>query len=121
VRAALGAASVRLLDARAADRYRGENETIDPVAGHIPTAQSLPYAGNLAADGYFLPPAALRARFVAALGATSAADAIHYCGSGVTAAHNILAATHAGLDAGRLYAGSWSEWITDPQRPRDEF
>jgi len=118
VRAALGAASVRLLDARAADRYRGENETIDPVAGHIPTAQSLPYAGNLDAQGYFLPPEALRARFAAVLGDVPAEDAIYYCGSGVTAAHNILAATHAGLAEGRLYAGSWSEWITDPQRPR---
>ncbi|MDQ2808710.1 MAG: sulfurtransferase [Chloroflexota bacterium] len=117
VQAALGDPAVRLFDARAADRYRGENETIDPVAGHIPTAHSLPYAANLAADGYFLPPAALRARFAAALGALPAADAIYYCGSGVTAAHNLLAAAHAGLDGGRLYAGSWSEWITDPQRP----
>ncbi len=117
VQAALGDPSVRLLDARAADRYRGENETIDPVAGHILTAQSLPYAGNLDADGYFLPPATLRARFAAALGDVPAADAIYYCGSGVTAAHNLLAAAHAGLDEGRLYAGSWSEWITDPQRP----
>ena len=117
VHAALGDAGVRILDARAADRYRGENETIDPVAGHIPTAYSLPYAANLDSNGYFLAPAALRARFTAALGAVPAADAIYYCGSGATAAHNILAAVHAGLDEGRLYAGSWSEWITDPQRP----
>ncbi len=117
VQAALGDPAVRLLDARSADRYRGENETIDPVPGHIPGAVSLPYAANLDSAGYFLPPATLRARFATALGDTAPAAAIYYCGSGVTAAHNILAAVHAGLAEGRLYAGSWSEWITDPQRP----
>ncbi len=107
----------RLFDSRAADRYRGENETIDPVAGHIPGAISLPYADNLNADGTFLAPAVLKARFAAQLGQTPVERAVFYCGSGVTAAHNILAATHAGLGEARLYAGSWSEWITNPARP----
>lgn len=107
----------RLFDSRAADRYRGENETIDPVAGHIPGAHSAPYAENLDPAGRFLPPDALRARFQALLGDVSAEQSVFYCGSGVTAAHNVLALAHAGLGQGRLYAGSWSEWITDPTRP----
>ncbi len=107
----------RVLDARGADRYRGENESIDPVAGHIPGAGNLPFAGNLGSDGYVLPPAQLEARFRSTLEGTSAEDLIVYCGSGVTAAHNLLAMVHAGLPLARLYAGSWSEWITDPARP----
>ncbi len=107
----------RLLDARNADRYRGENETIDPVAGHIPGAISAPYAENLTAEGYFRPAAELRARFSPLLGDTPPARTVVYCGSGVTAAHNLLAMLHAGLGEARLYAGSWSEWITDPRRP----
>jgi thiosulfate/3-mercaptopyruvate sulfurtransferase len=107
----------RLLDARGADRFRGENETLDPVAGHIPGALSLPYTGNLGPDGRFLPPQDLAARFAPLLGHTPAQRIVCSCGSGVTAAHNLLAMLHAGLGEGRLYAGSWSEWITDPSRP----
>ena len=106
-----------LLDARNADRYRGENETIDPVAGHIPGAISAPYVENLTAEGHFRPAAELRARFAALLGDTPPQRTVVYCGSGVTAAHNLLAMLHAGLGEARLYAGSWSEWITDPSRP----
>lgn len=106
-----------VLDARAADRVRGENETIDPVAGHIPGAVSAPYADNLRADGRFRPRAELRTRFEGALGGASPDAAIVYCGSGVTAAHDVLAMEHAGLSGARLYPGSWSEWITDPDRP----
>jgi thiosulfate/3-mercaptopyruvate sulfurtransferase len=106
-----------LFDCRAADRYRGENETIDPVAGHIPGAISLPYAENVAADGKFLPPAALRKRFREYFLENQADQAIFYCGSGVSACHNLLALKHAGLGDALLYAGSWSDWITDSSRP----
>lgn len=108
--------SVTLIDCRGADRYRGENETIDPVAGHIPGALSLPYVENLAEDGLFLPRELLRERFERVMSAEPERT-IFYCGSGVTAAHNVLAMAHAGLGDARLYAGSWSEWITDPERP----
>jgi thiosulfate/3-mercaptopyruvate sulfurtransferase len=106
-----------VVDSRAADRYRGENETIDPVAGHIPGAASAPYMENLGADGRFLSPEQLRERFVHVLGDADAQHAVFYCGSGVTAAHNVLAVAHAGLGNARLYPGSWSEWITDAGRP----
>jgi thiosulfate/3-mercaptopyruvate sulfurtransferase len=106
----------RVLDARAAERFRGENETIDPIAGHIPGARSLPFAGNLE-NGRMLPPDRLRARIEAALDGVTVDRAIVYCGSGVTAAHDVLAAEVAGLPGMRLYAGSWSEWITDSSRP----
>jgi thiosulfate/3-mercaptopyruvate sulfurtransferase len=110
-------AGYRVFDVRTADRYRGENETIDPVAGHIPGAVSAPYGANLDATGHFLPPDALQARLAPLLGDVPAEQSVSYCGSGVTAAHNLLALAHAGLGNGRLYAGSWSEWITDPARP----
>ncbi len=114
---ALAGAGV-LLDARAAERYRGEVEPVDPVAGHIPGAVSAPTAGNVNPDGTFRSPGELAARFaglgIAAPAAASAAGA--YCGSGVTAAHEVLALALAGVPAA-LYAGSWSEWITDPRRP----
>ncbi len=106
----------RLLDARGADRYRGENETIDPVAGHIPGAVSAPFAANLGPDGRFKPAAELRARYTELLAGVAPDGAVVYCGSGVTAAHDLVALAHAGLDGARLYAGSWSEWITDPAR-----
>jgi len=106
-----------IFDSRTADRYRGENETIDPVAGHIPGAICAPYLENVGPDGLFLPKEALRARFESLLGQAPVEQAVFYCGSGVTAAHNLLAMTYAGLGDGRLYAGSWSEWITDPARP----
>lgn len=106
-----------LCDCRGADRFRGENETIDPVAGHIPGAISLPYAGNLSEDKTFRPAAELKQRFEESLGGTAAENVVLYCGSGVTAAHNALAMAYAGLGDARLYPGSWSEWITDPGRP----
>ncbi|PRX02160.1 UNVERIFIED_ORG: thiosulfate/3-mercaptopyruvate sulfurtransferase [Actinomadura viridilutea] len=104
-----------LLDARSAERYRGENEPVDPVAGHIPGAVSAPTTGNVGVDGRFLPPAVLRDRF-GKLGATDAVDVGVYCGSGVTAAHEVLALTVAGIPAA-LYVGSWSNWISDPTNP----
>jgi thiosulfate/3-mercaptopyruvate sulfurtransferase len=106
-----------LWDARAAERYRGEVEPIDPVAGHIPGAHCVPYAENLRADGTFQPSALLRQRFLRLLGTESSSDVICYCGSGVTAAHNILALEVAGLQRPKLYAGSWSQWITDGLNP----
>ena len=106
-----------VLDARAAARFRGEMEPIDPVAGHIPGAVNLPTEGHLTADSHFLPRAELRARFAAALGERSPTTMVHSCGSGVTACHNLLAMEAAGLRGSRLYPGSWSEWIRDPGRP----
>lgn len=107
----------RVLDARHADRFRGQNETIDPVAGHIPGAVSAPYADNLEPDGRFKSREELRRRYLGLLGSVPAGRAGCYCGSGVTAAHDVLAMAHAGLGEAKLYAGSWSEWITDPTRP----
>ncbi|AXE23389.1 sulfurtransferase [Streptomyces globosus] len=104
-----------LLDARAGERYRGEVEPIDPVGGHIPGALSAPTADNTGPDGLLLPAAELRARF-AGLGATGGAPVGVYCGSGVSGAHEVLALEVAGIGAA-LYAGSWSEWSADPQRP----
>lgn len=106
-----------IFDSRALDRFRGENETIDPVAGHIPGAKPAPYIENANLDGSFLPVEKLRERFQNLLGNMPADQAVFYCGSGVTAAHNLLALAHAGLGEARLYAGSWSEWITDSKRP----
>ena len=114
-----GAASVArsglLLDARAGERFRGEAEHVDPVAGHIPGAVSAPTAENVNPDGTFRSPADLAARFTA-LGANGDRAVAAYCGSGVTAAHEVLALTLAGIPAA-LYVGSWSNWITDPARP----
>lgn len=104
----------RVLDARAPERYRGETEPLDPVAGHIPGALNRVFKLNLAADGRFKPPGLLRQEFEA-LGLGEAP--VHQCGSGVTACHNLLAMRHAGLTAGLLYPGSWSEWCSDPARP----
>ncbi len=112
---AAGLAEQTLCDARGADRYAGQNETIDPVAGHVPGARSMPFPGNLGADGRFLPPAMLRERWAQKL--TDPSRTIMMCGSGVSACHNLLALEHAGLAGVRLYAGSWSEWIRDPARP----
>lgn len=117
VLAALNDPDRRLFDSRSADRYQGENETIDPVAGHIPGAICAPYADNLRSDGLFKSPEGLRARFQALLGDVPPERTTFYCGSGVTAAHNLLALAHARLGDARLYAGSWSEWITDPAHP----
>jgi len=106
-----------LVDARAADRFAGRAETIDPIAGHIPGARNHAFLANLGADGKFLPAAELRARFQTLLGSVPVSALIAMCGSGVTACHNLLALEHAGLTGARLYAGSWSEWIRDPRRP----
>ena len=105
----------RLFDARAPERYTGEVEPIDPVAGHIAGARSFPFALNLQA-GRLAPPQVVRAAFSAALDGVPADRAVVYCGSGVTACHLVLAAEHAGLPLPKLYAGSFSEWITDPRR-----
>lgn len=107
----------RLIDARTPERYRGEQEPIDPVAGHIPGAVNVPFTGNVTPDGHFLAPDALRNRFTDLFGAIAAQRIVSYCGSGVTGCHNLLALAHAGLGDGVLYAGSWSEWIADPNRP----
>jgi len=108
-----------LVDARSADRFAGQNETIDPVAGHIPGARNYPFVSNLDSRGRFLPADELRKRWGATLGegAAGASHVIAMCGSGVTACHNLLALEIAGLTGARLYAGSWSEWIRDPRRP----
>lgn len=105
-----------LVDARAAARYRGEVEPIDPVAGHVPGAANHPNDLNLN-DGRFLPPDELRTRLAATLGGRAPADVVHMCGSGVSACQNILAMEVAGLSGAKLYPGSWSEWLRDPQRP----
>jgi thiosulfate/3-mercaptopyruvate sulfurtransferase len=106
-----------VVDARAADRYRGENETLDPVGGHIPGALNRLFRNNLAADGRFKPAAELRAEWQALLGATPITSVINQCGSGVTACHNLLAQEVAGLSGAALYPGSWSEWCAQPGAP----
>jgi thiosulfate/3-mercaptopyruvate sulfurtransferase len=106
-----------LVDARGAERFAGRNETIDPVAGHVPGARNRPFLDNLGADGRFLAADELRRRWTMLLGGLPPSRVIAMCGSGVTACHNLLALEHAGLEGARLYAGSWSEWIRDPARP----
>jgi len=106
-----------ILDARSAPRFRGEVEPIDPVAGHIPGAVSAPNEDNVNPDGTFLPAEVLHRRFEKLVKSVPAERVICYCGSGIAAAHNLLAIAYSGLGMGRLYAGSWSEWITDPARP----
>ena len=106
-------ANHELIDARTQERYDGEHEPVDPVGGHIPGAHCLPFQDNLESDGRFKSPESLRLRFP-----DSASNVVCYCGSGVTAAHNVLAMRIAGLEEPILYPGSWSEWIVDPNRPR---
>ena len=108
---------IQIIDARARERFNGEVEPIDPVAGHIPGAINLPLSENLDGFGRFLRPDQLRERFQAAIGARPPTEIAHSCGSGVNACHNLLAMELAGLHGSRLYAGSWSEWIRDPTRP----
>ena len=113
----LGDNAVAIVDARSDDRFRGENETLDPVAGHIPGALNRFFKLNLQANGRFKPPDVLRSEFGAVLGEHQPSSAIHQCGSGVTACHNLLAMEYAGLPGSRLYPGSWSEWVSDRSRP----
>ena len=118
--AVLAAASdpaARILDARAPERYRGEVEPIDTVAGHVPGARNHPFGMSLDSQGRFLSPHALRDSFAASLDSVAPPSTIVYCGSGVTACHVLLALEHAGLGGARLYPGSWSEWSSDPSRP----
>ena len=113
----LGSTPELVIDARSPDRFRGENETLDPVGGHIPGAKNRFFKDNLTADGRFKPAAELRRDFGDIIGSTSSGNVIHQCGSGVTACHNLLAMEIAGLTGSRLYPGSWSEWCSDPARP----
>ena len=113
----LATADLTLLDARALPRFLGEVEPIDPVAGHIPGAQCAAFTDNLGADGRFLPVDELRQRFGGLRGERPLENLVAYCGSGVTACHNLFAMSLAGYPLAPLYAGSWSEWITNPARP----
>ncbi len=106
-----------IIDARSPERYRGEVEPIDPVGGHIPGALNRPFGKNLGSDGKLLPAAQLRAEFEALLAGRDVTTVVHSCGSGVSALANMIAMEHAGLTGSRLYAGSWSEWSSDPSRP----
>lgn len=112
-----GSPDLLLLDARNAERFEGKAEPIDPVAGHIPGAVNRFWQANLGPDGRFKAPVQLRAELEPLLKGTSPAQAVHYCGSGVTACHNLFAMELAGLHGSRLYPGSWSEWCADPARP----
>jgi len=113
----LGRPGMILIDARAPDRFRGENETLDPVGGRIPGARNRFFRDNLGKDGRFKPAPMLREEFAAAIGGGRPDEVVHQCGSGVSACHNVLAMDVAGLAGSRLYAGSWSEWCSDPSRP----
>jgi thiosulfate/3-mercaptopyruvate sulfurtransferase len=117
VAAIAGAPGWRLVDARAPERYRGESETIDKKAGHIPGAVNHFFKTNLNDDGTFRSPEDIRTRIHASVGAVPPSQVVSYCGSGVTACHNLLALEHAGLPGAKLYPGSWSEWSSDPSRP----
>ena len=117
VLAQLGQSVQTLIDARGAPRYRGEVEPMDPVAGHIPGALNRPFGQNMGADGKFKPASELKAEFEQLLAGRSAASVVHHCGSGVSAIPNILAMEVAGLGTTALYAGSWSDWCSDPSRP----
>lgn len=113
----LGAGDWTVVDARAAARYAGQVEPLDPVAGHIPGALNRPFQSNLRPDGRFKPAPVLRAEFEALLGGRAAHRVVHQCGSGVSALANLVAMEHAGLEGSMLYPGSWSEWVADPARP----
>jgi thiosulfate/3-mercaptopyruvate sulfurtransferase len=113
----VGKSDWRLIDARARERFRGDVEPIDKVAGHIPGAVNVPFLENLDANGTFKSPADLAERFRNASGSIPADHLVVYCGSGVTACQNLLALEHAGMHGAKLYPGSWSEWSADPSRP----
>lgn len=117
VLAGLGSGQRLIVDARTPERFRGEIEPFDPVAGRIPDAVNRPLQRNLRPDGRFKPAEVLREEYAALLDGRNPATLIHQCGSGVTACHNLLAMEHAGLPGGALYPGSWSEWCADPARP----
>lgn len=117
VAARMASGNVRLIDARSPERFRGEVEPIDRVAGHVPGAVNRPYTANLDASGHFRPREELAASFRELIGDTRPADAVLMCGSGVTACQNLLAMEWAGVTGARVYPGSWSEWISDPSRP----
>ena len=117
VRARLYNPGMVLVDARAPDRFRGQNETLDPVGGRIPGARNRYFRDNLDASGRFKTPEELEQEFGAVLGPAGAENVVSYCGSGVSACHNLLAMEVAGLRGARLYPGSWSEWCADPSRP----
>lgn len=117
VLAHIGQGDMLVIDARAADRFRGQNETIDPVGGHIPGAVNRFFRDNLDPMGFFRPAAELRSAFQPLLGDRPAGQIVHQCGSGISACHNLLAMEIAGLPGSRLYPGSWSEWCSDPGRP----
>ena len=109
--------TLRLIDARTPERFRGEQEPIDPVAGHIPGAINRPFQLNIDNNGLFLSTDELKKQFKQLLGAITPEQTAHYCGSGVTACHNLLAMEHAGLTGSKLYAGAWSEWIRNQNHP----
>lgn len=113
----LASPAMLLVDARSPDRFRGENETLDPLGGHIPGARNRFFRDNLSADGHFKSAEVLRAEWLQLLAETPPSAVVHQCGSGVSACLNLLAMTHAGLEGSRLYAGSWSEWCSDTTRP----
>ena len=117
VLAHIGDNNISLIDARAAERYRGEIEPIDPIAGHIPGAANRFYKSNLNADLTFRSADEIRSEFTALTNRKQAANVVHYCGSGVTACANLFAMEYAGLSGSKLFAGSWSEWVSDPARP----
>lgn len=113
----IGNGSVQVLDARSPERFRGENETLDPVAGHIPGAMNRFFKSNLDEDGRFKSADTLKREFSSLIGNRAPANIVHQCGSGVTACHNLLAMEIAGIPGSRLYPGSWSEWVSDRERP----
>lgn len=113
----LGDAGRVVLDARSPERYRGEQEPLDPVAGHIPGAVNRPFKSNLNADGTFRPAGLLRAEYLELLQGRAPGQMVHQCGSGITACHNLFAMELVGLTGSRLYPGSWSEWVADRSRP----
>ncbi len=116
----LGQSGRILIDARASDRYRGENETLDPVGGRIPGSLNRFFRDNLDSNACFKPAAELRQAFAALLGDAPPDAVVHSCGSGVSACHNLLTMEIAGLSGSRLYPGSWSEWCSDPSRPTEK-
>ena len=116
VQNSLAQKAICLIDARTPERYRGEQEPIDPVAGHIPGALNRAFQLNLDSNGLFLSAEQLRDQFKRLIGTTAPEQVVHYCGSGVTACHNLLAMEYAGLTGSKLYAGSWSEWIRNKNR-----